>query len=106
MSMVDGKMLCDRCGTDVQSGDVWHCAIISRLDFETGHVENLHLCLRGEQGPDGKFSEVEGCAVEVLDAKALADYTKRKRADEKQARAERRGDGDSKRRGSRRSAAE
>lgn len=70
----DGRYHCDRCGVDVQPGDVQSSAIVTDLDpgSEMPTPRRLDFCRDREA--DGK--RVKGCASRVLTAKALADYLK------------------------------
>lgn len=91
MSALVDKIECDRCGKDLGNGALDKCVVISRADFSTGLVENIHLCIEREQTEDGTVKEVKGCAAEVVFPE-LKHYTKRLKALEAERRkAERQG---------------
>lgn len=100
MSVINEKFVCDGCGADVGNGGVDRCAIVSRIDLETGHVENLHLCMTGKWGPDGKLEDQGGCSVEILNDKALTHYSTKLRKKLRAKFAPKRGDRSGSARGS------
>lgn len=66
---LDGICRCDRCGRELQTGNVNECAIIIDLDDATGRPCQYHLC-RDWQDDDGRL--IRGCVARVLTRSALA----------------------------------
>lgn len=61
----DGSYRCDRCGQPLKNGNVSEAAMVAVLEpTKRTAVWNLHFC------------HINGCAAAVLDADALADWTK------------------------------
>lgn len=58
----DGRYYCDRDGTPLTNGGAHECAIVTRLNPETGEPEVYHFCYEN------------GCDRKVLSARNLADY--------------------------------
>lgn len=77
--MVDGRHVCDRCGTDVGNGGVAQAVVVSDLDpNRPGMIRNLHYCRdRVEEAPDGARTSVQGCGRELLSPEMLAAYNAR-----------------------------
>jgi hypothetical protein len=82
MSAIDGKIECDRCAKDLGAGSLYDCVVVSRINFQTGGVENLHLCIDKKVTEDGTVEEVAGCGQEVIDPELTA-RRKRLKAEER-----------------------
>ena len=73
MTTLNSKFLCDGCGKDLNNGSLMHCIVVSRMDMETGMVENLHFCITEEK--------TKGCAEKLLTSAKLKNYSDRKKTD-------------------------
>jgi hypothetical protein len=89
MTSSNGHFECARCGKDLGNGSLGGCVVVSRLNFTSGLVENLHLCITVERKEDGTVKEVSGCGHSVIDPELGAWYKKVRAAEREQRSANR-----------------